>query len=219
MERDEASANGERRQAEAKLRQIEASIQEAAARISEVELGMRNQWRSELSEATSTRSSLSKNVDGLADRVKFSEIRSPVNGTVQRILYNTIGGVVQQGHAVLEIVPSDDRLVVEANIAPKDIAFLRPGLPATIKLHAYDFSIYGGMSASLQHISADSITDDRDNTYYLVRAVTTDNEFAQRFAVIPGMTVQLDIMTGKRTVLDYLLKPILRAKGNALSER
>lgn len=219
LERDEASANGERRQAEAKLRQIEASIQEAAARISEVELGMRNQWRSELSEATSTRSSLSKNVDGLADRVKFSEIRSPVNGTVQRILYNTIGGVVQQGHAVLEIVPSDDRLVVEANIAPKDIAFLRPGLPATIKLHAYDFSIYGGMSASLQHISADSITDDRDNTYYLVRAVTTDNEFAQRFAVIPGMTVQLDIMTGKRTVLDYLLKPILRAKGNALSER
>ena len=126
---------------------------------------------------------------------------------------------MQQGHAVLEIVPSDDRLVVEANIAPKDIAFLRPGLPATIKLHAYDFSIYGGMSATLQHISADSITDDRDNTYYLVRAVTTDSEFARRLAVIPGMTVQLDIMTGKRTVLDYLLKPILRAKGNALSER
>ena len=219
LERDESAATGERRQAEAKLRQIDASIQEATARISEVELGMRNQWRAELSEATSTRSSLSKNVDGLADRVKYSEIRSPVNGTVQRILYNTIGGVVQQGHAVLEIVPSDDRLVVEANIAPKDIAFLRPGLPATIKLHAYDFSIYGGMSATLQHISADSITDDRDNTYYLVRAVTTDSEFARRLAVIPGMTVQLDIMTGKRTVLDYLLKPILRAKGNALSER
>lgn len=219
LERDQATADGERRQVAAKIRQLEAGIQEAQAHISEVELGMLNKWRAELSEATSTRSSLSKNVDGLADRVKYSEIRSPVNGTVQRVLYNTIGGVVQQGHAVIEVVPRDDRLVVEAKIAPKDIAFLRPGLPATIKLHAYDFSIYGGMSASLQLISADSITDERDNTYYLVRAVTTDNEFAERFAVIPGMTVQLDIMTGKRTVLDYLLKPLLRAKGNALSER
>lgn len=219
LERDQASADGERRQVAAKIRQVEAGIQEAGARISEVELGMRNQWRSELSEATSTRSSLSKNVDGLADRVKFSEIRSPVNGTVQRVLYNTIGGVVQPGHAVIEIVPSDDRLMVEAKVLPKDIAFLRPGLPATIKLHAYDFSIYGGMSATLQHISADSITDEHDNTYYLVRAITNDAQEGQRFSVIPGMTVQLDIMTGKRTVLTYLLKPILRAGGNALSER
>nr|WP_320135598.1 HlyD family type I secretion periplasmic adaptor subunit [uncultured Amphritea sp.] len=219
LERDQAAADGERRQVAASIRQVESGVQEAEARISEVELGMRNQWRAELSEATSTRSSLSKNVDGLADRVKFSEIRSPVNGTVQRVLYNTIGGVVQPGHAVIEIVPSDDRLMVEAKIAPKDIAFLRPGLPATIKLHAYDFSIYGGMSATLKHISADSITDEHDNTYYLVRAMTTDAEEARRFAVIPGMTVQLDIMTGKRTVLTYLLKPILRASGNALSER
>ncbi|CAA0092104.1 Hemolysin secretion protein D, chromosomal [Zhongshania aliphaticivorans] len=219
LERDLAAADGERNQVAAAMRQVEAGVQEAQARISEVELGMRNQWRAELSEATSTRSSLSKNVDGLADRVKFSEIRSPVNGTVQRVLYNTLGGVVQPGHSVIEIVPSDDRLMVEAKVAPKDIAFLRPGLPATIKLHAYDFSIYGGMSATLQHISADSITDEHDNTYYLVRAITTDAEEGSHFSVIPGMTVQLDIMTGKRTVLAYILKPLLRAKGNALSER
>ncbi|TBU98087.1 HlyD family type I secretion periplasmic adaptor subunit [Stutzerimonas kirkiae] len=219
LERDQASADGERRQAAARARQIEAGIQEADARLREVELTTRNLWRSELSEASSQLNSLDKNVDGLADRVKFSEIRSPVNGTIQRVLFNTIGGVVQPGHAVIEIVPNDDRLLVEARVAPKDIAFLRPGLPATIKLHAYDFSIYGGLEAQLQHISADTITDERDNTFYLVRAVTTDAESAQRLAVIPGMTAQLDIITGKKSILAYLLKPILRAKANALSER
>ncbi|WP_208738869.1 HlyD family type I secretion periplasmic adaptor subunit [Phytopseudomonas daroniae] len=219
LERDQSAADGERRQASARVRQIQAGVQEAEARIAEVAHSMRNQWRSELGEASAQLNSLDRNVLGLADRVKYSEIRSPVKGTVQRMLYNTIGGVVQPGHAVLEIVPADDRLLVEAKISPKDIAFLHPGLPATIKLHAYDFSIYGGMSATLQHISADTITDERDNTYYLVRAMTTDTEFARKLAVIPGMTAQLDILTGKKTVLAYLLKPILRAKGNALSER
>ncbi|MEL0629100.1 HlyD family type I secretion periplasmic adaptor subunit [Psychromonas aquatilis] len=219
LKRDTAFANGERRQARASLRQIESGVKEAEARIAEVELGMRNQWRAELSEATSMRSSLEKNIDGLADRVKYSEIRSPVNGTVQRILYNTIGGVVQPGSSIIEIVPNDDRLLVEAKIAPKDIAFLHPGLPATIKFYAYDFTIYGGLSATIEHISADSITDEKDNTYYLVRAAADDIKAVEKFAVIPGMTVQLDILTGKKTVLEYLLKPILRAKANSLSER
>lgn len=219
LERDQAAADGERRSAAARSRQAEAGIQEAEARMAEADLTMRNQWRAELSQASAELNSLSQNVDGLADRVKHAEIRSPVNGTVQRLLYNTIGGVVQPGSTVIEIVPADDRLLVEAKIAPKDIAFLRPGLPATIKLHAYDFSIYGGVSATLQHISADTITDERDNTYYLVRAMTTDGDFIERLSVIPGMTAQLDIMTGKKSILSYLLKPLLRAKANALSER
>lgn len=219
LRRDQAAAEGEHNQAAARVQQLLASVQEAEARLAEVELATRNQWRSELSEATAQLNSLDKNVDGLADRVKFAEIRSPVNGTVQRVLHNTLGGVVQPGHAVVEIVPGDDRLLVEARISPRDIAFLRPGLPATIKLHAYDFAIYGGLSATVQHISADTITDERDNTYYLVRAVTTDTEDAQRLEVIPGMTAQLDIMTGKKSILSYLLKPLLRARANALSER
>lgn len=219
LERDLSAADGEHRQTQARVNQVKASVQEAHARIAEVAHVARNQWRAELSEASAQLNSLDQSVVGLADRVKYSEIRSPVSGTIQRVLYNTIGGVVQPGHSVLEIVPSDDRLVVEAKIAPKDIAFLRPGLPVTIKLHAYDFSIYGGLSATLQHISADTITDERDNTYYLVRAVSTDNDFSQRLQVIPGMTAQVDILTGKRSVLAYLLKPILRAKSNSLSER
>ncbi|MFA7552631.1 MAG: HlyD family type I secretion periplasmic adaptor subunit [Spongiibacteraceae bacterium] len=219
LQRDQVAADGEYLQAAARTRQVEASIQEAESRLLEVESSTRNQWRAELSDASSQLNSLQKSVAGLADKVKLSEIRSPVNGTVQRVLLNTLGGVVQPGNALVEIVPTDDRLLVEAKIAPKDIAFLRPGLPATIKLHAYDFSIYGGISATIQHISADTITDDRDNTFYLVRAVTTEKDSAQHLSVIPGMTAQLDIMTGKKSILSYLLKPLLRAKANALSER
>lgn len=219
LQRDTAAARGELNQAAARARQIKASIQEAQGRIEEVQLAARNQWQSELSEASSLLNSLEKSVDGLADRVKFAEIRSPVNGTVQRILFNTIGAVVQPGNAVLEIVPEGSELVIEGKIAPSDIAFLRPGLPVTIKFHAYDYAIYGGMPATLQHISADTITDERDNTYYLVRAVAHDPEFAKNLAIIPGMTTQVDVLTGKKTILSYLLKPVLRAKANAFTER
>lgn len=219
LRRDQAATDGERQQAAARVKQAKASIQEAESKLLEVVSTTHNNWQAELSEASSQFNSLEKNIAGLADKVKLSEIRSPVNGTVQRVLLNTLGGVVQPGNAVVEIVPSDDRLLVEAKIAPKDIAFLRPGLPATIKLHAYDFAIYGGLSATLEHISADTITDEKDNTFYLVRAVTNDTQAAQDFLVIPGMTTQLDIMTGKKSILSYLLKPLLRAKANALSER
>lgn len=219
LQRDQAAADGERQQAAARVRQVKASIQEAESRLLEIGSTARSEWQAELSQASSELNSLEKSVAGLADKVKLSEIRSPVNGTVQRVLLNTRGGVVQPGNAVIEIVPSDDRLLVEAKIAPKDIAFLRPGLPATIKLHAYDFSIYGGISATIEHISADTITDDRDNTFYLVRAVTNEKDSAKHLSVIPGMTAQLDIMTGKKSILSYLLKPLLRAKANALSER
>ena len=212
LERDLSNADGERRQAKARAHQIEA-------RTREIELAARNRWRIELTETLAQLNGLDENISGLADRVKFAEIRSPVNGTVQRIFFNTIGGVVQPGNAVAEIVPADDLLLVEAKIAPKDIAFLRPGLPAIIKFNAYDFSVYGGMPATLQHISPDTITDDRGNTFYLVRAATDAKNFRDGLAIIPGMTLQLDILTGKKTVLSYLLKPVLRAKANAMTER
>ena len=212
LERDQSNADGERRQAKARAHQIEA-------RTREIELAARNRWRIELTETLAQLNGLDENISGLADRVKFAEIRSPVNGTVQRIFFNTIGGVVQPGNAVAEIVPADDLLLVEAKIAPKDIAFLRPGLPAIIKFNAYDFSVYGGMPATLQHISPDTITDDRGNTFYLVRAATDAKNFRDGLAIIPGMTLQLDILTGKKTVLSYLLKPVLRAKANAMTER
>jgi adhesin transport system membrane fusion protein len=219
LEREVSKAQGERQQAQARRGQLLSGNSEAQTKIRDVEVTTKNEWRAELAAAMAELNSLGPNVRGLADRVKYSEIRSPVNGVVQRVLYNTVGGVVQPGHAVVEVVPSDDRLVVEAKVSPRDIAFLRPDLPAVVKFTAYDFSVYGGMRGKLSHISADSITDEKGNTYYLVRAETSASQFKDGLPVIPGMTVQLDILTGKRTVLSYLLKPLLRAKQNALSER
>lgn len=219
LEREVSKAQGERQQAIARRGQLVSGIGEAETRIRDVEVTAKNEWRAELTAAMAELNSLAPNVTGLADRVKYAEIRSPVNGVVQRVLYNTIGGVVQPGHAVVEVVPSEDILVVEAKVSPRDIAFLRPDLPATVKFTAYDFSVYGGMKARLSHISPDSITDDKGNTYYVVKAETSASQFKKGLPVIPGMTVQLDILTGKKTVLSYLLKPLLRAKQNALTER
>lgn len=218
LERDASHALGEREKARARVSLGQAAVEEARAHIQEVNLNTRNRWRVELSETLGKFNSLGQSASNLADRVKLANIRSPVNGTVQRVLFNTMGGVVSPGDAVVEIVPSDDALLVEAKIAPKDIAFLHPKLPAVIKFDAYDFAIYGGLKAEIIHISADTITDERDNTYYLVKAKTNSAAF-NGLDVIPGMTVQLDILTGERSVLAYLLKPILRAKANALSER
>jgi adhesin transport system membrane fusion protein len=139
---------------------------------------------------------------------------------VQRIHISTIGGVAQPGQEVVDIVPSDDQLLVEARIAPQDIAFLHPGQAATIKLTAYDYAIYGGLKAELDLISADTITDDDDNTFYLVRVRSlADKGLADSLQVIPGMTAQVDIITGKRTVMQFLLKPILRAWRDSMGER
>lgn len=219
LERDVSNADGERRQAIATRGRIRASIVEAQNKRQEVELNVKNGWREELSETLSKLATLSESSTGLEDKLKFTEIRAPVRGTIQRLFVNTIGGVVQPGNPVLELIPLDDQLLVEAKISPKDIAFLRPGQEAKVKFTAYDFAIYGGLEGVLEHISPDTITDERDETYYIVRVRTTKSGFDEDLTIIPGMTTQVDILTGNKTVLAYLLKPILRAKQNALSER
>ncbi|USZ48004.1 HlyD family type I secretion periplasmic adaptor subunit [Halomonas sp. DN3] len=219
LQREVSRASGERNQAAAQVSRLESAIQEALGELREVDAKARNEWRQELSATLGELSALDESSEGLQDRVRLSEIRSPVDGVVQRLAINTIGGVAQPGQEVVDIVPTDDALVVEAKIAPQDIAFLRPGLPATIKLTAYDFSIYGGLDAQLEHISADTTTDEEGNTYYRVRVRTEDSAEAEAVDVIPGMTAQVDILTGKRTVMQFLLKPVLRAWGNAMGER
>lgn len=220
LQREVSRASGDRSQAAAQVERLQSAIEEAQAQLREVELEARNEWRTELSRTLGELAALDESSAGLQDRVRLSEIRSPVEGVIQRLGITTLGGVVQPGQEVVDIVPTDDALLVEARIAPQDIAFLRPGQPATIKLTAYDFAIYGGIEAELDHISADTITDDDDNTFYLVRVRTAeDAEVHQALDVIPGMTAQVDIMTGKRTVMQYLLKPVLRAWDNSMGER
>ncbi|BDF95050.1 MULTISPECIES: HlyD family type I secretion periplasmic adaptor subunit [Pseudoalteromonas] len=219
LERQAVDLNGEINRSRAVINRSVSAINEAKNKVAEVELSMINRWNNELSEARLRLDAIKETESGLADKVAQTEIRSPVNGTVQRLMVNTVGGILQPGSDVLEIIPLDDQLIVEAKIPPKDIAFLRPGQTAMIKFSAYDFAIYGGLSAEVIQISADTITDERDNTFYLVQLKTNKNQFADNLTIIPGMTTQVDIITGKKTVLEYLLKPVLRATSLAMTER
>ena len=219
LERDQARLRGERDQASAQISRVQASISEAQRRIEEVQLNPRNLMSAELSETMSRLSSLNEGDRALADKVSKAEIKSPVRGTIKRLLVNTVGGVVQPGKEVVEVVPLDEALILEAQITPRDIAFLRPGLNATVKFTAYDFAIYGGLDAVVENISADSVVDQKGNAFYLVRLRTDKALLDDKLPIIPGMVAQVDILTGKKSVLSYLLKPVLRAKANALSER
>ncbi|HTJ96897.1 MAG TPA: HlyD family type I secretion periplasmic adaptor subunit [Rhodocyclaceae bacterium] len=219
LERDTARFRGERDMASAQISKAQAAISEAQHKIEEVELNFRNDVRKELSDAIGKENSLSQGGLGLADKVKHADIRSPVRGTVKRLMVNTVGGVVQPGKDVVEVVPLEDALLLEAKVQPKDIAFLRPGQPAIVKFSAYDFSIYGGLEATLENIGADSITDEKGNTYYTVKVRTHKASLGPNLPIIPGMVAEVDIITGQKSVLSYLLKPVLRAKQAALSER
>lgn len=220
LERDVSRYRGERDQASAQITRIQAAIGEAQRKIEEVELTHRNDAGKELSETMSKLNSLAESSVGLSDRVKQSSIRSPVKGTVKRLLVNTVGGVVQAGKDIIEIVPLEDTLLLEARVQPRDIAFLRPGQPVMVKFTAYDFSIYGGLEGTLEHIGADTVMDDKGNPFYVVRVRTVKPGFGDaNLPIIPGMVAEVDILTGKKSVLSYLLKPVLRAKSVALTER
>jgi adhesin transport system membrane fusion protein len=219
LERDVTRFKGERDVAGAQIARSAAAISEANRKVHEVELSVRNVASKELSETMSRLNSLVQSVAGLEDKVKQSEIRSPVRGTVKRLLVNTVGGVVQPGRDLIEVVPLEGKLLLEAKISPKDIAFLAPGQSAVIKFTAYDFSTYGGLEGVLEHIGADSVTDERGNTFYTVRVSTNKSTLSGGQPIIPGMVAELDIVTGKKTILSYMLKPVLRAKQSAFTER
>ena len=198
-------------------------IEEAKNKLEEVRLDFRNRAKEQLNETSAEMARLEKTSVARLDKVERTLVRSPVTGTVKRLYVNTIGGVVRPGMDIVEVVPSQDTLLVEAKIRPADIAFLRPGQKAIVKFSAYDFSIYGSLEGELKHISADTIIDEGDKqSYYLVRVHTDSDHLGsdeKPLKIKVGMTADIDIVTGKKTVLDYILKPILRAKNNALSER
>jgi adhesin transport system membrane fusion protein len=220
LQRDVARFCGEARAASAQIGRINAAISEAERKIRESELTIRNQASAELSETRTKLSTLEQGQRALADRVKLAEVRSPVRGTINNLLVNTVGGVVQPGKDILDIVPSDDTLLLEVQINPRDIGFLHFGQKAEVKFTAYDFAIYGGLQGRVEQIGANTITDERGNTFYVVK-VRTDRAHVgdDSRPVIPGMQAEVHILTGRRTLMQYLLKPILRAKSNAFVER
>ncbi|WP_322978512.1 HlyD family type I secretion periplasmic adaptor subunit [Pseudomonas sp. C11] len=201
--------------AESAIKEVEQKIAETRSRFRSEALGQLNEARTDLNKAEATGKALE-------DRVKRTLVTSPVRGIVKQLLVNTIGGVIQPGSDLVEIVPLDDTLLVEARIRPQDIAFLHPGQRAMVKFTAYDFTIYGGLEAELEQIGADTVTDEDGNSFYLIKLRTRKSHLGsdeKPLLIIPGMVASVDIMTGKKSILSYLLKPIIRARAEALRER
>ncbi|WP_019592004.1 HlyD family type I secretion periplasmic adaptor subunit [Thioalkalivibrio sp. ALE20] len=219
LRREVSNARGDREQATAQIARLEAAIEEANENIREVRLNFRNHWRSDLSDTLGRLEELAEGAEGLEDRVRLSEVRSPMRGIVQRLFTTTRGGVISPGREVAEVVPLEDELLIEARISPQDIAYLRPGMGAKVRFTAYEFALFGTLDATVEHISPDTITDDDGNTFYKVRVRTEETGFDDEHPIMTGMIAQVDIMTGRRTVMQYLLKPILRAGELAFTER
>jgi len=223
LQRQQSTIKGDMRAIELSIPRLVSVLEEQKNNIKEVKLKFRNAAKEAFNEARAEMSRLESSNIAREDKVKRTFVRSPVDGTIKQLLINTIGGVLRPGMDIIEIVPTQDTLLVEAKIRPADIAFLYPGQKAIVKFSAYDFAIYGSLKGVLTHISADTIIDDVDKqSYYLVR-IKTDKSYLgneyKKLNVLVGMTADVDIVTGKKTVLDYILKPILRAKENTLSER
>jgi len=187
----------------------------------------RNRFRAEASEELVKQKTelagLTESTVAMEDRVQRTLVRSPVRGLVKTIHTRTIGAVIQPGAAIIEIVPVEDSLLIEAQVRPEDIAFIHPGQKATVKISAYDFSIYGGLHGVVEHVSADSIVDDKRGVSFYKVLVRTQNASLENqgrtLQIMPGMTATVDVLTGRKSVLDYLLKPVLKARERALRER
>lgn len=219
LDREVSRNRGDIEQAAAQIARVQASIGEAQRKIQETELTFRNEARKEMADVMGKLNALNEGAVALADKVDKSQVKSPVRGRVQRLLANTVGGVVTPGKDIVEVVPLDDQLILEAKVQPRDIAFIHPGQAATVKFTAYDFSIYGGLEAKVENISPDTEVDEKGNAFYLVRVRTTRANFSEKLPVIPGMTAEVDILTGHKSVMSYLLKPVLKARAYALRER
>lgn len=178
--------------------------------------------QSQLNEAKSKLEGANATETAAKDRLDRTTIRSPVEGIVKTIAVNTVGGVIQPGMNVMEIVPVEDNLLIEARVRPSDVGFLKVGQPAMVKISAYDFSIYGGLDAEVENITADSITNEKGESFYLVRVRTRKNYLGtdeKTLPIIPGMMATASIKTGSKSIMSYLLKPIFKAKTIALTER
>ena len=181
-----------------------------------------NKAKKELNEVTAELSRLKTQQVALSDQVSRTVVKSPVNGIIQKLLINTIGGVVKPGADLVEIVPTSEKLYLEVKIKPSDIAFIHPGAEAKVKVSAYDFAIHGGLTGKVINISPDTITDKQENTFYLINIETDKNYLGTKehpLNIIPGMTVSVDLVTGQKTVMQYILKPILKSKQYVFSER
>ena len=219
LQREVNKAEGELKQTRAQLSRVSASISEAEGKLAGVDLEFSNGVREQLADTVNRINALTEAGAGLSDRVRQTNLLSPVTGTIKQLLYNTVGGIVLPGRDIVELIPADDSLLVEVRVRPQDIAFMAPGQVANVKVTAYDFVVYGGLEGKVEQIGADTVLDEDGNAFYEVSVRTTTVAFGKDQPIIPGMTVEVDILTGKKTIMAYLMKPVLRAQQRSLSER
>ena len=219
LQREVNKAEGELKQTRAQLSRVSASISEAEGKLAGVDLEFSNGVREQLADTVNRINALTEAGAGLSDRVRQTNLLSPVTGTIKQLLYNTVGGIVLPGRDIVELIPADDSLLVEVRVRPQDIAFMAPGQVANVKVTAYDFVVYGGLEGKVEQIGADTVLDEEGNAFYEVSVRTTTVAFGKDQPIIPGMTVEVDILTGKKTIMAYLMKPVLRAQQRSLSER
>jgi len=201
---------------------LEAQLAEARDKLEGALAKFRSDSAHELGLAKAEFAGTSATSVALEDRLSRTAVRSPLTGIIKQIKIATIGGVIQPGMEVMEIVPIEDRLLVEAKIRPADIGFLHAGQMALVKISAYDFSIYGGLDAVVENITADSITNEKGESFYIVRVRTSKSFLGppdKPLPIIPGMLASVHIKTGHKSVMNYLLKPVIKAKYDALRER
>ena len=201
---------------------LEAALSEVEGRKSERVEAARGEALQRLTSARVDYLALAEASRGSEDRVGRATVRAPASGVVKTVNVTTVGQVIQPGQSVVEIVPMDSHLLVEAQVRPQDIAFLRPGQAAVVKITAYDFPIYGGLVARVEQIGADSVTTEKGESYYVVR-VRTDaanlKHGSEVLPIIPGMVAEVDVITGSKTILAYLTKPLTRMRQTAMRER
>lgn len=222
LDRTMADAEGRLEQSRQTLIRLEAGLAEVIARKDATLNQIRTQSQAELNQATGELRSLEETLPALADRVGRTELKSPVNGVLQRLLVSTVGGVVRPGDPVAEVVPVEDQLVFDAMIMPQDIGFVKVGQKARIKITAYDFSIFGAMDGEVTRISPDAVTNERGESFYSARIETKEPVLLagdKKLPVLPGMQAQVDVITGHKTVLQYLSKPVIAVRENAFRER
>lgn len=222
LQQREAEFEGEIEAVTLSIPRIESTIEEARFNKQKEKLNFQNNVKKELNEVTAEISRIKETQTALQDRVKRTTLRSPVNGIVQRLYINTIGGVISPGNNILEIVPQEDALLVELKIKPADIAYVNVGQFARLKFSAYDFAIHGSLQGIVTFVSADTITNEEGESFFLVRVEPVKSFLGAKSGELPikiGMTAEADIITDKKTILSYLTEPVHRGIDKALRER
>jgi adhesin transport system membrane fusion protein len=215
------AADGDYKQAGLAISRLQEAVKEAELAIVAAQESADRDAVEKLAEAQNDLASLGESLPALEDRVARTEVTAPIDGIVNRVLVTTIGGVAKPGMPLMEIVPVEDSLLVEADIRPEDIGFIRPGLKARVKLTAYDYVRYGALEGVVETVGADAVVNDAEQRVYRIRVRTADSVLkagGQDLAIIPGMVAEVDVLNGKRSIISYILTPIERGSERALRE-